>query len=31
MLREWAESHVPGILEARDAYDQAQDEAVLGR
>ncbi|UVJ39612.1 helix-turn-helix domain-containing protein [Arthrobacter sp. CJ23] len=31
MLREWAENHVPSILEARDAYDDAQDEAVLGR
>lgn len=31
MLREWAEDHVPRILEARDAYDDAQDEAVLGR
>ncbi len=30
MLREWAESHVPSILEARDAYDDAQDAAVLG-
>ncbi|MFJ4170615.1 winged helix-turn-helix transcriptional regulator [Paenarthrobacter sp. NPDC089714] len=30
MLREWAESHVPSILQARDAYDDAQDEAVLG-
>lgn len=30
MLREWAESHVPSILEARDAYDDAQDSAVLG-
>ena len=29
MLREWAESHVPSILEARDAYDDAQDSAVL--
>ncbi|MFJ5957386.1 winged helix-turn-helix transcriptional regulator [Paenarthrobacter sp. NPDC092416] len=30
MLRQWAESHVPTILEARDAYDDAQDEALLG-
>lgn len=30
MLREWAENHVPSILEARDAYDDAQDAAVLG-
>ncbi|MGF4044269.1 winged helix-turn-helix transcriptional regulator [Paenarthrobacter nitroguajacolicus] len=30
MLRYWAESHVPSILEARDAYDEAQDEALLG-
>ncbi|SEJ19585.1 transcriptional regulator, HxlR family [Arthrobacter sp. yr096] len=30
MLREWAESHVPTILEARDAYDDAQDESLLG-
>ncbi|YCK82054.1 helix-turn-helix transcriptional regulator [Arthrobacter sp. D3-18] len=30
MLRHWAESHVPTILEARDAYDEAQDEALLG-
>ena len=30
MLRHWAESHVPTILEARDAYDEAQDEVLLG-
>ncbi|HET7140683.1 MAG TPA: helix-turn-helix domain-containing protein [Arthrobacter sp.] len=30
ILRDWAESHVPGILDARDAYDDAADEAVLG-
>ena len=30
MLREWAESHVPAILKARDAYDEEQDKAVLG-
>ncbi|MEO3940993.1 helix-turn-helix domain-containing protein [Paenarthrobacter nicotinovorans] len=30
LLRRWAESHVPTILEARDAYDDAQDEALLG-
>ncbi|MGO4147227.1 winged helix-turn-helix transcriptional regulator [Paenarthrobacter sp. YAF11_1] len=30
MLRQWAESHVPSILEARDAYDDAQDDALLG-
>ncbi len=29
LLRLWAEDHVPSILEARDAYDDAQDEAVL--
>jgi DNA-binding HxlR family transcriptional regulator len=29
-LRVWAESHVPAILAARDAYDEAQDEALLG-
>jgi DNA-binding HxlR family transcriptional regulator len=28
-LRQWAESHVPAILAARDAYDDAQDEALL--
>ncbi|MDR6988550.1 DNA-binding HxlR family transcriptional regulator [Paenarthrobacter nitroguajacolicus] len=30
MLRQWAENHVPTILEARDAYDDAQDDALLG-
>ncbi|MCX2747266.1 helix-turn-helix domain-containing protein [Arthrobacter sp. MI7-26] len=30
LLRLWAEDHVPSILEARDAYDDAKDEAVLG-
>ncbi|MFP3580894.1 helix-turn-helix domain-containing protein [Arthrobacter sp. SIMBA_036] len=30
MLREWAESHVPAILEARDAYDDAQDQSLIG-
>jgi DNA-binding HxlR family transcriptional regulator len=30
LLRLWAEDHVPSILEAREAYDDAQDEAVLG-
>ena len=30
LLRQWAESHVPTILEARDTYDEAQDEAMLG-
>ncbi|NYD78013.1 transcriptional regulator, HxlR family [Arthrobacter cupressi] len=30
LLRAWAESHVPAILAARDAYDDAQDEALLG-
>ncbi|WP_284978604.1 helix-turn-helix domain-containing protein [Arthrobacter sp. fls2-241-R2A-200] len=30
MLREWAESHVPAILEARDAYDDAQDQTLIG-
>lgn len=29
LLRLWAEDHVPSILQARDAYDDAQDEAVL--
>ncbi|UKA62857.1 winged helix-turn-helix transcriptional regulator [Arthrobacter sp. FW306-04-A] len=29
LLRLWAEDHVPSILEARDAYDDAQDEAVI--
>jgi DNA-binding HxlR family transcriptional regulator len=29
MLRQWAESNVPSILEAREAYDDAQDEAIL--
>ncbi|WP_028267896.1 winged helix-turn-helix transcriptional regulator [Arthrobacter sp. MA-N2] len=28
-LRQWAEDHVPSILEARDVYDDARDEAVL--
>ena len=30
LLRLWAEDHVPSILKARDAYDDAQDEAVIG-
>lgn len=30
LLREWAESHVPTIMEAREAYDDAQDQALLG-
>lgn len=30
LLRQWAEDHVPSILEARDAYDDARDEAVIG-
>ena len=30
LLREWAESHGPTIMEARDAYDDAQDQALLG-
>jgi DNA-binding HxlR family transcriptional regulator len=30
LLRLWAEDHVPSILEARDAYDEAQDETVIG-
>ncbi|MGF6835508.1 DNA-binding HxlR family transcriptional regulator [Paenarthrobacter sp. TE4293] len=30
MLRQWAENHVPTIIEARDAYDDAQDDALLG-
>ncbi|MEZ2390973.1 winged helix-turn-helix transcriptional regulator [bacterium RCC_150] len=29
LLRQWAEDHVPSILEARDAYDEAQDAAIL--
>ncbi|WP_120520739.1 winged helix-turn-helix transcriptional regulator [Arthrobacter celericrescens] len=29
-LRKWAEGNVPAILAARDAYDDAQDEALLG-
>lgn len=29
LLRHWAEAHVPSILEARDAWDEAQDEAAL--
>ena len=29
-LRNWAEGNVPAILAARDAYDDAQDEALLG-
>ncbi|WP_416377464.1 winged helix-turn-helix transcriptional regulator [Arthrobacter sp. JZ12] len=28
-LRDWAEHHVPTILEARDRYDSARDEAIL--
>jgi DNA-binding HxlR family transcriptional regulator len=30
LLRLWAEDHVPSILKARDAYDDAHDEAVIG-
>ncbi len=30
LLRLWAEDHVPSILKARDAYDDALDEAVIG-
>jgi DNA-binding HxlR family transcriptional regulator len=30
LLRLWAEDHVPSILRARDAYDDAKDEAVIG-
>ncbi|MDR6688052.1 DNA-binding HxlR family transcriptional regulator [Arthrobacter sp. 1088] len=30
LLRQWAESHVPTILEARDTYDEAQDDLLLG-
>ncbi|GAA3320310.1 winged helix-turn-helix transcriptional regulator [Arthrobacter ramosus] len=30
LLRLWAEDHVPSILKARDAYDDARDEAVIG-
>lgn len=29
MLRRWAEDNVPAILDARDAYDEAQDAAAL--
>lgn len=29
LLRLWAEDHVPSILQARDAYDDAKDEAVF--
>lgn len=29
-LRRWAEDNVPTILDARDAYDDAQDAARLG-
>jgi DNA-binding HxlR family transcriptional regulator len=29
LLREWAEAHVPGILEARDVYDEARDAELL--
>ncbi|MBT8160893.1 MULTISPECIES: helix-turn-helix domain-containing protein [Arthrobacter] len=29
LLRQWAEDHVPSILEARDAYDDAQDAGIL--
>ncbi|MBD8044938.1 helix-turn-helix transcriptional regulator [Arthrobacter sp. Sa2BUA2] len=28
-LRNWAENHVPTILEARDSYDDARDAEVL--
>jgi len=28
-LREWAENHVPSILQARDRYDSVRDEAIL--
>jgi DNA-binding HxlR family transcriptional regulator len=28
VLREWAESNVPSILNARDAYDEARDGAL---
>ncbi|MFK4297081.1 DNA-binding HxlR family transcriptional regulator [Arthrobacter sp. GAS37] len=30
LLRLWAEDHVPSILKARDAYDDARDDAVIG-
>ncbi|WP_437771949.1 winged helix-turn-helix transcriptional regulator [Arthrobacter sp. KNU40] len=30
LLRLWAEDHVPSILKARDAYDDSQDEALIG-
>jgi len=30
-LRKWAEGNVPAILAARDAYDEAQDEALLSQ
>jgi DNA-binding HxlR family transcriptional regulator len=28
-LRDWAENHVPNILQARDRYDDARDEELL--
>lgn len=28
-LREWAENHVPSILQARDRYDSVRDEEML--
>lgn len=30
LLRLWAEDHVPSILKARDAYDDARDDALIG-
>jgi DNA-binding HxlR family transcriptional regulator len=30
ILREWAESNVPSILDARDAYDDAREATLLG-
>jgi DNA-binding HxlR family transcriptional regulator len=29
VLREWAETNVPSILDARDVYDEARDAEVL--
>lgn len=30
VLREWAETNVPSILDARDAYDDAREGSLLG-
>jgi DNA-binding HxlR family transcriptional regulator len=29
LLREWAETHVPAIIDARDAYDEIRDAELL--